>query len=806
MKKINTMRSLVLWLGLACGVFGQTAERKPLTPAQRRSIEAVSNGDRFALKKEIDAGVDLNLPSPDYISVLLIAMQEKQSSLIPLLIEGGADTKWKHTDNRTLMHFTVAQKDITAAKHLVEGGAPVDQPGGKNPDGADQNMTPLSSAALNGLLDHVKLFAENGANLNHVDAFNGTPLYRAWEKKHESVARYLENLGATDNPDDAKKNPLVSKGTPSPPPSSGNDSGFAARGDANADSDTRSRSAPRPNTAEDDDPPATEGGGSGLFGSSADEPPIPPRAAREIREVRVDTVLGGNLSNLWSAFQAKHPDLQLNEKGHVMAVGEGVTVTGGSRIDSLPADWAAELYELGVKEGKVPSNPEADYLVAPRGGIAKIAAEEEKIRRAEAEAATEERDTAKAEEEAKKKAAEDKAEAERKAEEDEQAAAQKEADDRAAAEKAEADAKAEAEAKAKAEEEARNAANAEEKAKAEAAAAAARAKAKAAEEARKAEEKRKAKEAADALAAQQAEEEAAAKAAEAKRKAEEAAARAASKEEADRIREEAKAEAARKKAEEAAARAAAKEEADRLAAEEAARIAAAKSAEEAARLQAEADARAASKAEEEKRIAAAKAAEEARNKAAADAEAKRKAEEEARRLADDAARRKLEEEAATKAAAEAAKKAKEEKYANLIAQGKSAFAGRNYEDAKAKYQEALKIKPTEVFPQAQIEKIDKILAAIAKRETAAPKPKETPKTPAATGGEAEPKDALAREYGEGVHETVDNQGSKTVTTRIVVRNGEGHTYKFVKHNWGGRYFFKDDKPITEIVWDKETKK
>jgi hypothetical protein len=68
------------------------------------------------------------------------------------------------------------------------------------------------------------------------------------------------------------------------------------------------------------------------------------------------------------------------------------------------------------------------------------------------------------------------------------------------------------------------------------------------------------------------------------------------------------------------------------------------------------------------------------------------------------------------------------------------------------------------------------------------------------------KNELAQKYPEGVTEEKIEETNKIIIKRIVVRGNTGHEYKMVKHSYGGKFYFKDDHPITESVWSAETKK
>ena len=61
----------------------------------------------------------------------------------------------------------------------------------------------------------------------------------------------------------------------------------------------------------------------------------------------------------------------------------------------------------------------------------------------------------------------------------------------------------------------------------------------------------------------------------------------------------------------------------------------------------------------------------------------------------------------------AAQKQKEEQYKSLIAEADSKFSSKDYEGAKAKYTEALGIKPNEQYPKDKISEIEKLLSELA---------------------------------------------------------------------------------------------
>lgn len=123
------------------------------------------------------------------------------------------------------------------------------------------------------------------------------------------------------------------------------------------------------------------------------------------------------------------------------------------------------------------------------------------------------------------------------------------------------------------------------------------------------------------------------------------------------------------------------------------------------------------------------------------------------------------------------------KYAEFIAEADKAFNTKDYGVALAQYESALELKPNEPYPQERIIKLEQLIK------------------------EAEAKAIQAEKdsHRHVVEESYD-EGRSKVTIRRVTVNGKEEVYKRVVHSWGGKYYFLDDKPITELVWNRETVK
>jgi hypothetical protein len=68
----------------------------------------------------------------------------------------------------------------------------------------------------------------------------------------------------------------------------------------------------------------------------------------------------------------------------------------------------------------------------------------------------------------------------------------------------------------------------------------------------------------------------------------------------------------------------------------------------------------------------------------------------------------------------------------------------------------------------------------------------------------EKQEELAASYPDGVTEEVFTEGNRTITKRIVVKDGLGNEYRKVKHGWGGVFYFKNGVSISERVWLQDT--
>ncbi|MCK6649301.1 MAG: hypothetical protein L6Q66_06580, partial [Bacteroidia bacterium] len=139
-------------------------------------------------------------------------------------------------------------------------------------------------------------------------------------------------------------------------------------------------------------------------------------------------------------------------------------------------------------------------------------------------------------------------------------------------------------------------------------------------------------------------------------------------------------------------------------------------------------------------------------------------------------------------------KAKEQQYKDLVAKGDKLMASKDYKMAKSAFQDALLIKATEAYPKAKIAEIDALMK----------KGNTTTTTTTTTETKDKAKNALAEKYPEGITEESARENNAKVTRRIVVKNKEGHMYIKKETSFGPIYYFKDDVPITEQEYLRDT--
>lgn len=132
---------------------------------------------------------------------------------------------------------------------------------------------------------------------------------------------------------------------------------------------------------------------------------------------------------------------------------------------------------------------------------------------------------------------------------------------------------------------------------------------------------------------------------------------------------------------------------------------------------------------------------------------------------------------------EAERKKQKEAFDQVVAKADKAFISEELDEALELYKEALAINNASTHVQERITKCQQLIAERDAVQT------------------VEEEDSHRRV----IEETYD-EGRTKVTVRRVINDGKEQVYKRVVHSWGGKYYFLDDQPITELVWNRETTK
>jgi tetratricopeptide (TPR) repeat protein len=165
------------------------------------------------------------------------------------------------------------------------------------------------------------------------------------------------------------------------------------------------------------------------------------------------------------------------------------------------------------------------------------------------------------------------------------------------------------------------------------------------------------------------------------------------------------------------------------------------------------------------------------------------------------------------------KQAFEENYTALIALADADFEKRNYPAAKSRYSQVLQMKPSENYPQQQLNKIAEFERIIAKqeadRQAAITAAAATPAQPKASKLQAlnfttdserdKYLNELKKEYPAGVSKETHKEGNSVTERYVVIRDNEAREFRKVKFSWGGVEYTLNGKPITSQYFDTQVK-
>jgi uncharacterized protein len=180
-------------LGLVgCKMGSFTAESYFEDARQLEAAKAISVGDSKRLHNAAQ-GIDISKPGKSEMTLLLFAFQEQQFEAIKVLVELGAKPEKEGIQGvGTAIDVALQKRDLRFLKAILDGGFPV---GFAN----DSGTTLLHKAAgpFGASLDHVRLLADRGADLEAKDILGDTALSAAIAADNPDRAMYLLEKGAS---------------------------------------------------------------------------------------------------------------------------------------------------------------------------------------------------------------------------------------------------------------------------------------------------------------------------------------------------------------------------------------------------------------------------------------------------------------------------------------------------------------------------------------------------------------------------------------------------------------------------------
>jgi len=145
-------------------------------------------------------------------------------------------------------------------------------------------------------------------------------------------------------------------------------------------------------------------------------------------------------------------------------------------------------------------------------------------------------------------------------------------------------------------------------------------------------------------------------------------------------------------------------------------------------------------------------------------------------------------------------------YKDAVQKGDYFFNKKDYVSAESYYRKAITFIPQEQYPKDKIKEIKEILRKIQEAKDALAEKNEPEEIKFETEEEKQKfLSELAKKYPEGI--TVENYTpkGKTIKRVIVVNSGVANDYREVKHDWGGKYYFKNGQSISNNIFFSETR-
>jgi len=153
-------------------------------------VEAVKDGDRQAIRRQLSQRTDVNAAEPDGTTALHWAAYRNDLDTTKLLVRRGANVKAVNRYGVTPLYLAAANGNAAIIEELLRAGADANTPFG-------EGETPLMTVARTGNVDALKVLIAHGAEVNHRENWRGeTPLMWAAAAGQTAAVKFLVEVGA----------------------------------------------------------------------------------------------------------------------------------------------------------------------------------------------------------------------------------------------------------------------------------------------------------------------------------------------------------------------------------------------------------------------------------------------------------------------------------------------------------------------------------------------------------------------------------------------------------------------------------
>lgn len=152
-------------------------------------LYAIRHGRTIVVRRLIDAGADVSIPSEKQHVPLAFAVERPELELTQMLLDAGADPNAHHRPNGVPLVYAARVGNVEAMRLLIERGADVNAAG-------HEGDTPIFHAAAKGSVEACKLLVEHGAEISPRSDEWATPIM--WASGHGQIetTRFLIEHGA----------------------------------------------------------------------------------------------------------------------------------------------------------------------------------------------------------------------------------------------------------------------------------------------------------------------------------------------------------------------------------------------------------------------------------------------------------------------------------------------------------------------------------------------------------------------------------------------------------------------------------